>query len=111
MLHPVLHLDLPQQLLGPGGALGARYTRIEHRQFHIAQCRGAGDEIEGLEHKSDLVVADFGKHVIGHLSHRDPVELVTAEGRAVERADNIHQCGLARAGRADDRDKLPFVNL
>ena len=38
-------------------------VQIEHRQLHIFECRGSGEQVESLENEADLLVADIGERV------------------------------------------------
>ena len=71
-------------------------------------------ETDALERRSrasapfvggNTVVEQPARHVGGR-SRVAPVDPDVANGRAVERAHDLQQRGLARSGRADDRHKL-----
>jgi hypothetical protein len=70
------------------------------------QRRGPREQIEGLEHESDLLVADPGQLVVVQLAHPMAVQPVFARRGAVEAADQVHEGGLAGAGRAHDGDEF-----
>src|SRR5215472_17487804 len=76
--------------------------RIDQRQLHVVQGGAAGDEVEALEHKTDLAVADLGQ--LPGVERRDvhPVEQVPAAAGQVQAAEDVHQRALARARRAHD---------
>ena len=76
--------------------LRARHACIEHRQLDIFERRGAGDQVEGLEHKPDLFVADC-RELCRHWHPADRARRPADSspfGGAVQRADDIHQGGL-----------------
>src|SRR5205823_3059408 len=52
-------------------------------------------------------VADERELPVGEPAHVHPVEQVLAGGRDVQAAEDVHQRGLARPGRAHDGDVLP----
>jgi hypothetical protein len=53
-------------------------ARVEHRQLDIFQGGGARQEIEALENKTDLLVADIGQRVAIKLGHVDAIKQVNA---------------------------------
>ena len=111
MRHAVRHADHVQQHLRALGALFLRHARVEHRQLHVSQCVCPADEVEILKYKADLAVADGGQLAVVRILNDRSVQPVAALGGAVERADEVHERGLARAGRADDRHKFALVYI
>jgi hypothetical protein len=73
----------------------------------------AGEQVVGLEYEADFAVADGGEPVM-----RQPGDICALEGKAargwpVEKADQVHQRGLAGARGAHDGDELepgPMAN-
>jgi len=55
--------DLGQGLAGPAPPVGARHASIEQRQLDVFEGRGAGQEIEALEHEAERAVAQAGQLV------------------------------------------------
>ena len=79
---------------------------VDQRQLDVLERRGAGEQVEGLEHEADLPVADLGALVAVEPRDVDAVEEVAARRRPVEAADDVHERALAGARRAHDRDEL-----
>src|SRR5262249_17869441 len=71
----------------------------------------AGEQVEGLEHESDLLVADRRELVVVERSDLDSGDLVAARVRDVEAPDDVHHRRLAGAGRAHDRDELAAIDV
>jgi hypothetical protein len=63
-----------------------------------------------LEHEPDLLITPT--RLIGRAQVRRilSVEAVRSIARDVEQPDDVHQRGLARAGRPDNRDKFPAID-
>ena len=91
--------------------LGAGDAGVEERQLDVAQERGLGQQVEGLEDEADLLVADRGELEAGELRDVLAVQAVGALGRRVEAAEDVHEGGLAGARGADDRDHLALLDL
>ena len=98
----------PARALAP---LGAAHARVEQGQLHVAQQRGLGQQVEGLEHEADLPVP--------HARRAGSPTSPTRPGRRarscpsvgrVQAAQDVHQGRLARAGGADDRDHLALLD-
>ena len=53
--------------------------------------RRAGQQVEGLEDKADLAVADAGQFIVVELGDKVAIESVAALGWRVEAADLVHQ--------------------
>src|SRR5690606_26907562 len=105
-LHPVAHPDPFQRGPGPGRAFPARHPLVEHREGDVLQHAAVRQQVERLEHEPDPAGAQGGAPALGQVTHLHPVQPVTAAGGAVQQAEQVQQGGLARAGRADDRDVL-----
>ena len=58
VLHAVRHADALQRLLHAPLALRRRHAAIRQRQFHVLVHREIADQVERLEDKADLAVAD-----------------------------------------------------
>ena len=92
---------------GRGGAV------VDQRQFHVVQRGGARKQIECLEDEADFLVADARQLVVVEFADELTVEPVAALGRRIEAADQVHQRGFARAGRAHDGHVLvvPYAQV
>ena len=92
-------------------ALRARDPGIQEGELHVAQKRGLGEEVEGLEDEADLLVADGRDLEARELVDVVSLQAVGAGGGGVEAAEDVHEGRLAGAGRADDRHHLPALDL
>ena len=66
-------------------------TRIQHRQFHILQSRGAREQVESLKYETDFARTNVSALVLGHLRHILSVEDVTTLCRPIETAEDVHR--------------------
>jgi hypothetical protein len=84
-------------------SLARAHPAEEQRQLDVLQRGRVGQQVEVLEHEADALVADLGQPVAVQPAHRLPGEQVLARGRRVEAAEDVHEGGLAGAGRTDHR--------
>ena len=68
-------------------------------------------QVERLKDEADFAIADVGELVVVELAHQPPREPVVALARRVQAADQVHQRGFSRAGRAHDGDVFALANL
>ena len=69
VVHPVAQADPVERRPGALPALPAAHAGVDQRQLHVLQRRGAGQQVEGLEHEPDLPVAHPGQLVVGEPGH------------------------------------------
>ena len=93
------------------GPLHLRPTVVEQRQLDVVERRRPGQQVEALEHESDLLVAHDGELVLRHARDVLAVEEVFAAGGAVEAAEDVHQRRLAGSRRARDRHELAGLDV
>lgn len=86
--------------------LGRRDPLVEERDLDILGDGQFGDQVERLEHESDLLAAHARELVVAEALDRASVEFVSPRGRTVEAAEEVHERRLARAGSPHDRDVL-----
>jgi len=73
-------------------ALGRLQTAaIKQRQLDVVECRGAGQQVETLEHEADLRVANVGKRILRHPRDVFSVEKILTRRRPVETPDDVHE--------------------
>ena len=106
MMHPVCEPQGLQGRLRFALAFLAGGGGIEQRQGDVVQGAGAGEEIEGLEHEADFGVSDAGQFVLLQFPHRVAVEDVPARGGRIEASQQVHEGGLAGAGRTGNGHEL-----
>jgi len=107
---PVGELHHLQGLAGqlmPAGLVEAGIHQGEHG---VLQGRGPGQQVEGLEHEADLLVAHLGQGVVVHGTHIQSVKHVLPRRGGVEAAQDVHQGGLPRTGRPHEGDVFVAVD-
>lgn len=87
-LHHLLHFLL---------ALSLGYAEIGKRQFYVLLHVELVDEVETLEHETDLSFADGRALVLVEPRHFLAIGPVPARCGVVEESEDIEQCGLATA--------------
>ncbi len=92
-------------------AFCALLAGIDHRQFDIAHGVQTIQQMELLEHETELAIAHGGQRIRVHGGHGFAVEPVGAGGRPVETADHIHEGRFAGAGRPHHRDEFAEIDL
>ena len=83
---------------------------VDQRQLDVVQGVRARQQVERLEYEADFLVADARELAVLHVRHELAVQPVLAVVGDVQAADHVHQRGLARAGRAHDRDVLAALD-
>ena len=111
VLHAVRHAHPLERFLHALLALGRAHAAIGQRQFDVLVHRKVADQVERLEDKADLPVADAG--ALGELqpAHRPAVQRVGAVAGSIQQAQNGQQGGLAAARRAGDREVLALLQI
>ena len=72
-------------------AFARRHAGVDQRQFDVVQRGGTGQQIEGLEHETDLLVAHRRELVVVEVGNLGVVETVGTEGRRIETAEQVHE--------------------
>ena len=72
----MLHLHALGKLLRAARPLVWRHPEIEHRHLDVLQHRELRDEVEALEHESEVLQAMVGELVVLHARHVHAVEPV-----------------------------------
>ena len=101
-------LERPARSLSP---LGPVQPGVEHRQLDVALDRGPGEQVEALEDEPYLAVAHAGQRTARQLRYPLASQHILPLRGGVEAADDVHECGLAGAGRAHDGDVLPGADI
>ena len=102
--HPLQGADRPLPAL-LGGDAG-----VQQRKLHILLHRQLWDQVVLLEDKAQHLVADLRLLVIVHGGHVGTAQMVSAGGRHIQTADDVHGRGFAGTGLAHDGHKLPGVD-
>lgn len=98
--------DAFERLLGARHALRRRNSSVQGRQLDVFKRGRAREQVELLKDEADLAIANMSQFDLAQLGHVCAIEEIAAFGRAIQAAENIHQCGLARAGSAHDGDEF-----
>src|SRR6266478_2474189 len=85
-------------------------SRIEHRQLDIFEGGCTRKEVESLKHKSNLLTANIGAFIFGHLGNVFAVENVFAAGRSIQTTDYVHRRRFARTRGAHDGHEFTFID-
>ena len=91
-------------------ALLALQARVDQRQLDVVQRVRARQQIEGLKHEADFLVAHARELAIVHLRDELAVQPILAVVRRVEAADHVHQRRFAGARRPHDRHVLAALD-
>src|SRR5438309_300788 len=105
MVHAIGQADLFEGAEGPRATVVA-IAPVDQRKLHVLDGVEARQQVEGLEHEADVLVADRRELVVGELSHVLPGEHVRAGIGYVEATEDVHERRLARARGTHDRDEL-----
>ena len=92
-------------------ALGSADVQVAKRQFDVLIHIEFVDEVEALEHKAYVALAELGALLLLEASHLGVEQLVAAARRVVQQTQNVQQRGLAAARRAHDGDKLAVLDF
>jgi hypothetical protein len=107
----IAQTHLLQHLFGPGVALGAADARIHQRHLHVLHQVEPWQKVVLLEDEAQLLVPDVCQLTAAHLADILAVQQISAFGRHVQTADDIHTSGFTRTGLADDGHELAFVDF
>src|SRR5690625_3699064 len=102
---------LLEELHRPGATLAPAHPGVHERHLDILEDGEAGQQVERLEHETDVVVAGEGALVLAQVAHFLAAQQVLPLAVAVEQAQDVHQCALAAAAWPDERDHLALVDV
>ena len=102
--------DTTECLGGGVASVGQRLAAVEQTVGDVVDARHPVEEEERLEHEADQVRTHSGQLAVAHRRRVDAGDADDAARRPIERADDVQQGRLARAGRADDRRQLTVAN-
>ena len=86
-------------------------ARIHKGNFHILQKGQLRQQVVLLEDEAQLLVPDVCQLTAAHLADILAVQQISAFGRHVQTADDVHTSGFTRTGLADDGHELAFVDF
>ena len=110
-MHPLLQPHPRQGFLRTLLPLYCRYFAVEERQLNIFQGAGAGQQIEILKNKTDLLVAYRRKLIVIKIRHIIAVKVYLACGGFIKAADEVHESGLTATGRPGYCDEFSPLYL
>src|SRR5262249_28984201 len=94
VLDAILQADGSERLDGqppPLGRMRTAFLCVEQRQLDVLDRGRARQQVEALEHESDLLVADRRQLVVGQPRYVAAVQVIAARGRPVEAAEDVHE--------------------
>src|SRR6266849_3384920 len=91
MVLPLREADRGQLGAGPSLPVAPQGRAVEQGQLHVLERGGARQQVEGLEHEADLLVAHPREPVAAHAGDVEPVEVVLPRGRSVQAAQQVHE--------------------
>src|SRR5690242_4299124 len=91
MVHAVAQFHHAKHLVSALEPFFGRSPVVDERQFDIVECRGARQQVEGLEDKPDFLITNIGKFVVRQFADQPSVQPVLAVGGGVKAADQVHQ--------------------
>ena len=110
MVHTLIQSHASQRFLGDLSPLLATHTSVYQRQLHILHSGQGGDQVEPLEDKADLLIADHAHLVVGQILYQVAVDVIFPAGGYIQQTQHIHQGGLTGAGLADNGYEFTLVN-
>ena len=72
-----------------------RRAVVDERQLHVVQGSRAGQQVEGLENKTNFFVTDARQLVIIELAHELAVQPVLPLAGSIQASDQVHERRLA----------------
>ncbi len=110
VVHTAGHAHRLQRERGPPPALAAIQAGVGERQLDIGDRGRARHEVEALEDEADLAVAQVREVVLVELAGVHAVDQVAPGGGYVQAAEDVHECALATARAAHDRDEVAALD-
>ena len=92
-------------------ALACLHFEIGKRQLHVFKDIQFVDQIETLEHETDISFTHLRTFFFFQVSDFPVRQVIVARCRVVQQAQDIQQGGLATAGRAHDCHKLTILHF
>ena len=92
-------------------ALSGGDAGVDEGDFHVFQKGELGQKIVLLENEAQLLVPDVCQLPAGHPADIAAIQKISAFGRHVQTADDVHTSGFTRTGLADDGHELALVDL
>ncbi len=74
-----------------GLTLGGRYIQVAQREFNIFIYIQLINQVEALEHETDVPFAELGALLLLEVCHLGAEEFVTAAGRIVQQAEDVQK--------------------
>ena len=84
---------------------------VEQRQLDVVERARARQQVEALEDEADLLVADARQIVARQPRHVAPSRTYWPLDRTVEAPEDVHERGLAGAGRSRDGHELAGLDV
>jgi hypothetical protein len=91
-------------------AFGGGNAAVDQRQLHVLERGGAREQVESLEHETEIVATQARPLVAVEGADVDAPERIGAAARRVQAAKNIHDSGLARTARSHHRNEFAGID-
>ena len=92
--------------MAAAAAILAGHARVDQRELHVLLRAGAREQVEILEHEAERLVPDLRERRLRQPRDLRAIQLVDARRGTIQAPEDVHERGLARPGRAHDRDEL-----
>jgi hypothetical protein len=99
--------DQLQQLVDPLGVLRGPLAVDQRRQQHVLGRGQGGQQVEELEDEAEDLAAQLGQLAVAEVVEAATGDRRRAPVRPIQRAEDVQQRALPRAGRPHDRHQLP----
>src|SRR3989344_1314127 len=96
---------------GSGLAFATFYASVEQRKHDIFKYGSAGQKVERLKHKSDLVLSNVGEFVIVECRDVFVVQEIGATGGRIKCAEYMHERRLTGSRWAHDCYKFSILDF
>jgi hypothetical protein len=92
-------------------AVGRGCFQVQQGEFHVFVHGQLVNQVEGLEHKTDVAFAEIGAVALTHFGHFGTKKVILALAGVVEQSEDIEQGRLSATGRAHHRHELAGLDF
>ena len=91
--------------------LAGFYFQVGKREFHVFEHVQFVDQVETLEHETDVAFADLRTLLLLEMPDFLACQVIIARSRIVQQPQDIQQCRFATSGRSHDSHKLAIFHF
>src|SRR5215510_10791659 len=110
VLFPTLQTDCCQCLARAALAFSVVHAQIKHWQLDILERRGSRKQIEALKDKTKFSATNISSVVLRELRNILAIQYVSATGRPIQTADDVHRGGFAGTRGTHYRNELTWFD-